>query len=256
MFLPAAGFGSSPFMGRWRRRRRRGRCSCLPGVFGPLSLPTITWLISLGHYLAFLGVSLLVICTPGQDTALAIRNTLLGDRRTGAATAAGVSTGQASWTVATSAGLAVVLMASAPLFLAIRLAGAAYLVYLGLRSALKAIRHREPEATPIRQGARRSVGTAFFQGFLSNLSNAKMVAFFISLLPPFAGPHPSFVLLLVLGFNFCLLTLAWLVGYAFAVERVSRTLRRPSVRRALDGLLGAVLVGLGVRVGSEALASS
>jgi len=225
-------------------------------VFGPLSLPTITWLISLGHYLAFLGVSLLVICTPGQDTALAIRNTLLGDRRTGAATAAGVSTGQASWTVATSAGLAVVLMASAPLFLAIRLAGAAYLVYLGLRSALKAIRHREPEATPIRQGARLPVGTAFFQGFLSNLSNAKMVAFFISLLPPFAGPHPSFVLLLVLGFNFCLLTLAWLVGYAFTVERVSRTLRRLSVRRALDGLLGAVLVGLGVRVGSEALASS
>jgi len=212
--------------------------------------------IGTGHYLAFVGISLLVICTPGQDTALTIRNTLLGDRRTGAATAAGVSTGQAAWTVATSAGLAVVLMASAPLFLAIRLAGAAYLVYLGLRSAFKAIRHAEPEATTVRQGTRLSPRTAFLQGFLSNLSNAKMVVFFISLLPPFAGPHPSFVLLLVLGFNFCLLTLAWLVGYALAVERVTRTLRRPSVRRALDGLLGAVLVVLGVRVGSEALASS
>jgi threonine/homoserine/homoserine lactone efflux protein len=83
-----------------------------------------------------------------------------------------------------------------------------------------------------------------------------MVAFFISLLPPFAGPHPSFAGLLVLGLNFCLLTLAWLVGYAFVVERMSRWLRLSAVRRAIEGLLGAVLIGLGLRVGTEALASS
>jgi threonine/homoserine/homoserine lactone efflux protein len=212
-------------------------------------------LIGLGQYIAFLGVSLLVICTPGQDTALTIRNTLLGDRRAGLATAAGVSMGQATWTLATSAGLAVLLMASAPLFLAIRLAGAAYLVYLGLRSALKAVRHRDSAdiASPGPQ-SRLSARGAFVQGCLSNLSNPKMIAFFISLLPPFAGVHPSLPLLLALGLNFSLLTLAWLVGYAFAVQRVSRTLRRARVRRALDGLLGAVLVGLGIRVGSEALA--
>jgi threonine/homoserine/homoserine lactone efflux protein len=81
-----------------------------------------------------------------------------------------------------------------------------------------------------------------------------MVAFFVSLLPPFAGPHPSFIVLLVLGFNFCLLTLAWLTGYAFAVERMSRWLRVDRVRRAIDGLLGVVLVSLGVRVGTQALA--
>ena len=96
--------------------------------------------------------------------------------------------------------------------------------------------------------------SALVQGFVSNLSNAKMVAFFISLLPPFAGPHPSFALLLALGFNFCLLTLVWLIGYAFAVERMSRWLRLDRVRRAIDGLLGAVLVGLGLRVGAQALA--
>ena len=212
-------------------------------------------MIGLGQYLAFLGVSLLVICTPGQDTALTIRNTLLGDRGTGSATALGVSAGQATWTVATSAGLAVVLMASAPLFLAIRLAGAAYLVYLGARSVLKAIRRRGASnelATP--PGSHLSSRSAFVQGFLSNLSNAKMVAFFISLLPPFAGPHPSFLVLLGLGLNFSLLTLAWLVGYAFAVERMGRWLRRSLIRRALDGILGAVLVALGVRVGAEAIA--
>jgi threonine/homoserine/homoserine lactone efflux protein len=209
--------------------------------------------VGLGSYLAFLGVSLLVICTPGQDTALTIRNTLVGDRTTGAATAGGVAAGQAVWTIATSAGLAVVLMASAPLFLAIRLAGAVYLIYLGIRALI----------LPAKSGSGgEGVGgatlrrTAFLQGFLSNLSNAKMVAFFIGLLPPFAGPHPSFVLLLALGLNFCVLTLAWLVAYAFAVERLSGWLRRSTVRRALDVALGSVLVVLGLRVGREALASS
>jgi threonine/homoserine/homoserine lactone efflux protein len=205
--------------------------------------------INLASYLAFLGVSLLVICIPGQDTALTIRNTLLGGRRAGVATAVGVSAGQAAWTIATSAGLAVIIAASAPLFFAIKLAGAAYLLYLGARSLLIALRRQETQAA-----VRPSLSSPLLQGFVSNLSNAKMVAFFISLLPPFAGPHPSFVLLLALGFNFSLLTLAWLVGYSFAVERMSRWLRLESVRRAIDGLLGAALVGLGLRVGVQALA--
>ena len=194
-----------------------------------------------------------MICTPGQDTALTIRNTLLGRRRAGIATALGVAGGQAIWTVATSAGLAVALAASGPLFLAIRLAGAAYLIYLGARSLLSAARPRSQGST----GPRQEMGPsrdAFLQGLLSNLSNAKMVAFFLSLLPQFAGPHPSFVLLLALGLNFCLLTLVWLVGYAFAVERLSRWLRIDRIRRMLDGLLGAVLVGLGLRVTAQTLA--
>jgi threonine/homoserine/homoserine lactone efflux protein len=210
-------------------------------------------LIGLEQYLAFLGVSLLVICTPGQDTALTIRNTLLGGRRGGAATALGVSAGQATWTIASSAGLAVVLMASGPLFSAIRLAGAAYLVYLGLRSMLRAVRPVDsPGNPPTAPSHRLRPSAAFWQGLLSNLSNAKMVAFFISLLPPFAGPHPSFVLLLLLGLNFSVLTLAWLVGYSFAVDRVGRLLSRTSGRRVMDGVLGAVLVGLGLRLGAEA----
>ncbi|HEX2680377.1 MAG TPA: LysE family transporter, partial [Candidatus Dormibacteraeota bacterium] len=123
-------------------------------------------------------------------------------------------------------------------------------VYLGLRSFFG----RRTEQ--VVAGPTQTPGWAFAQGYLSNLGNAKMVAFFISLLPPFAGPHPSFGLLLALGFNFCLLTLAWLVAYAFAVERMRRWIRRAAVKQTLDRMLGAVLVALGVRVGVEALASS
>jgi threonine/homoserine/homoserine lactone efflux protein len=130
-------------------------------------------------------------------------------------------------------------------------AGAAYLIYLGLRAIVSALRTSEParHTRPARRGA-------FLQGLLSDLSNAKMVAFFIGLLPPFAGPHPTFVLLLALGLNFCGLTLAWLTAYAFAVERVSGFLRQNAVRRTLDAVVGSVLIALGVRVGTEALASS
>jgi threonine/homoserine/homoserine lactone efflux protein len=212
--------------------------------------------VNAASYAAFLAVSLLVICTPGQDTALTIRNTLLGGRRSGVATAAGVSSGQAVWTLATSAGLAVILVASGPLFLAVRLAGAAYLIYLGVRSLIKAATRSASE----NDGAHGQLGrlaprTAFWQGLLSNLSNAKMVAFFISLLPQFAGPHPGFAMLALLGLNFCLVTLAWLIGYAFAIERMKALLLRGRVQRAMDALLGAVLVGLGLRMTREALAA-
>ena len=89
----------------------------------------------MGQFGAFLGISLLVIVTPGPDTALTIRNTLLGGRRSGLFTAVGVALGQATWTLAASAGIAALLVASEPAFVALKLAGAAYLVILGLARA-------------------------------------------------------------------------------------------------------------------------
>jgi len=103
---------------------------------------------------AFLGVSAVVIVTPGQDTALTIRNTLLGGRRGGVVTAAGVVSGQLVWALAASAGLSAVLLASAPLFTAIRLAGAVYLVLLGAQALAAAVRgaHRvDSESEPRRR---------------------------------------------------------------------------------------------------------
>jgi threonine/homoserine/homoserine lactone efflux protein len=89
---------------------------------------------------AFLAIAIVVIVTPGQDTALTIRNTLLGGRRAGVATAVGVAAGQLVWTVAASAGITAILVASEPVFAAIRLAGAAYLVHLGVTTLLAGLR--------------------------------------------------------------------------------------------------------------------
>jgi len=206
-----------------------------------------------GEILAFLAVSALVIVTPGQDTALTIRNTLTGGRRSGVGTALGVSTGQAAWTLAASAGVAALLVASEPAFLALKLAGAAYLVYLGAQALLAALgvgRKHAPDARARAGGL--APAAAFRQGVISNLGNPKMAVFFTSLLPQFAPDGgASFPAMLALGLLFCTMTLVWLTAYAAAVARAGDLLRRPPVRRVLDAVTGTVLVAFGVRLATE-----
>lgn len=206
-----------------------------------------------GPLLAFVGISALVITTPGPDTALTIRNALLGGRAGGLATALGVATGLAIWALATSAGLVALLVASKPLFLAVKYVGAAYLVWLGLQSLRAALR---PSANlqalhePVK--SRLAPRTAFGQGVVSDLSNPKIAAFFTSLLPQFAPSGAAdFAGLAALGLLFSFMTLLWLTGYALAIARMGAVLRRPVIRRALEGITGAALVGLGLRLATS-----
>jgi threonine/homoserine/homoserine lactone efflux protein len=192
--------------------------------------------------IAFLTVSAVVIATPGPDTALTIRNTLMGGRRAGIFTALGVSSGQAIWTLATAAGIAALLAASEPAFLAVKIAGSAYLVWLGLQAILAAVRCRE------RRTVRAPRSSSYRQGLLSNLANPKMAAFFPSLLPQFGG---SFSLLLALGLTFCAMTLAWLTAYAIVVARAGDFLSQSAIRRWIEAVTGAVLVALGLRLATE-----
>ncbi|HKY51766.1 MAG TPA: LysE family translocator [Candidatus Limnocylindria bacterium] len=200
---------------------------------------------------AFLGIAALVIVTPGQDTLLTIRNTVLGGRAGGTMTAVGVALGQAIWTVAASAGVTAVLAASEPAFAALRLAGAVVLLYLGGQSLIAALRG---DATRHVATERRRLGAAaaLRQGLVSNLGNPKMAVFFTSLLPQFVTAGPAaFVMMLALGLVFCAMTLAWLSLYAVAVARAGHVLGRPRIRRALDAAVGAVLVGFGVRLATQ-----
>ncbi len=201
----------------------------------------------LRELLAFLGISLVVIMTPGQDTALTIRNTLVAGRGNGVRTAFGVSCGQLVWALAASTGLAALLAASEPAFDALKLAGAAYLIFLGaqaLRDAIKGTRtHDQPKPT---------TPHGFRQGLVSNLGNPKMAIFFTGLLPQFAPETgPAFATMLALGCAFAALTLAWLTLYAFAVERARSALARPAVRRTLDAVTGTALIALGARIAAE-----
>jgi threonine/homoserine/homoserine lactone efflux protein len=206
-----------------------------------------------GSLLAFLGISALVIATPGPDTAITIRNTVLGGRAGGLATAMGIATGQAIWALATSAGIVALLVASELLFLAIKYAGAA--VLLGIQSLRAAFRSAAPLSTAMKSlpaGRRLAPRMAFRQGVISDLGNPKMAAFFTSLLPQFAPTDDaSFATLALLGLLFSLMTLSWLAGYALAIARAGTLFERPAIRRTLDGITGVVLIGLGLRLAAE-----
>jgi threonine/homoserine/homoserine lactone efflux protein len=183
----------------------------------------------------FLLVAIVVVVAPGPDFALTLRNAVARDRRAGVATAAGVVSGQLVWEVATIAGLAALLVAFHPAFTALRVAGAAYLVWLGLVALRAAWRDRSPA---IRRGRG---GSPYRQGLLSNLGNPKMAVFFTSLLPQF-GAAPTELAVHALAFS--ALTLGWLC----LVARAGAALRVPAARRLIDAVTGVVLVAFGFRL--------
>ena len=208
-----------------------------------------------GAFLVFLGISAVVIMTPGPDTALTIRNTLLGGRRAGVFTALGVAAGQFLWAIATSAGIVAVLLASEPLFRAVKLGGAVYLIALGARALWVALRSGDRADGPDARGPRLRLGAgaAFRQGVINNLGNPKMAVFFVSVLPQFApAGHGMLSTLVLLGTVFSALTLLWLACYAGLIAALDQVLRRSRVRRIVEGLSGAALIGLGVGVAAEA----
>jgi threonine/homoserine/homoserine lactone efflux protein len=208
----------------------------------------------IASFMAFLGVSTIVIVTPGPDTAVTVRNTLLGGRLAGIFTALGISTGQAIWALATSFGIVALLVASEFLFLAVKYAGAAYLIFLGLHALLGALRGSgDRRDVAIQAGANRlRPGKAFLQGLMSDLGNPKMAVFFASLLPQFATPGEGlFAALMTLGLVFSLMTFLWLVIYAFVVAKAGEVLRRPTIRRWIEAVTGTLLVALGLRIVAE-----
>lgn len=206
----------------------------------------------LAQLMAFVGVAVVVICTPGPDTALTVRNAFAGGRRCGVWTAAGVAIGQAVWTLAASLGVAGLIAASEPAFLLMKAAGAAYLLFLGGQS-LWAAWHDRGHAGAVRAGSLRlTPARALRQGVINDLANPKMAAFFLSLLPQFApGGSGTFARMLLLGLVFCTLTFAWLTLYSFAVARARALLTRPRIRRTLDALTGSILVAFGARLALE-----
>jgi len=187
-------------------------------------------------------LAVVIVVTPGVDMALVTKNALLHGRRAALASALGINVGIALWTIAAAVGLAALVRASAEAFAVVKVAGSAYLIYLGIQ-ALRHAGHRTGEAKPA-----LTTRAAFRQGLVSNALNPKIAVFFTSLLPQFGSTLPQ---LLALGALFNLFGLVWLSAYALAAARAGDTLRRPRVRAVLDYLSGVVLVGLGVRLALE-----
>lgn len=193
---------------------------------------------------AFCGVVGLGAMSPGPDFAVVVRRAALRGRAEGMAAATGVAAGVFLWAVAAAAGVAA-LVATVPVVLTtIRYAGAAYLAYLGVRALLAAVR-----PAPAGPGAQPgSAGGAFRDGLLCNALNPKAAVFFLALLPQFLPARPGAVDTLTLSLLAVGITLLWFCTVANLVAVFRRLFARSRVRRTLDGLSGAALLGLGARL--------
>jgi threonine/homoserine/homoserine lactone efflux protein len=204
----------------------------------------------MSELVAFILLSAAVICTPGPDTAVTVRSALVGGRSAGVSTALGCITGHVCWVLAASAGVAALLVASEPAFMTLKVAGAAYLIYLGAKALATAFRgDGDPLAGAGEPRGRLSRTTAFRQGLVSDLGNPKIAAFFTSLLPQFGGA--SFWAMLGYGLLFAALTFVWLALYSAAIDAMRALTSRPRFRRGFEAVTGTVLVGLGVRLATE-----
>jgi threonine/homoserine/homoserine lactone efflux protein len=197
----------------------------------------------------FLLASLLLIATPGQDMMLVMSRSIAQGSAAGVATAAGVGLGLLGHTLLAALGLGSLLLASETLFTVLKLAGAAYLIYLGARLFLARAATLELQSAgcaPLRQ--------LVLQGALSNLSNPKIAIFYFAFLPQFIAPdtaHPT-ALMLALGAAYAVMGFLVKGPIGYFAGALSGWLRaRPRVLVAMNRTSGAVLVALGVKLAFE-----
>lgn len=197
----------------------------------------------------FVATSLILIITPGQDMLLVMSRSISQGWRAGVATAAGVSTGLLGHTVLAALGLGAVLSASHLLFAAIKLVGAAYLIYLGIN-----LLRSRPDDLAIGGLPPTSLGKTFLQGAVSNISNPKITVFYFAYLPQFipAGESHPTLQLLMLGIAFAALTFVVKGPVGYGAGMLSGWLRaRPKIVGWINRFSGLVLVGLGLRLALE-----
>jgi threonine/homoserine/homoserine lactone efflux protein len=207
----------------------------------------VTW----AAYGSFLAFAVVLVLVPGPDFAVVTRNTLAGGRRRGAWSAAGVASSNAVQGVAAAAGLGVVIVRSQPLFHAVKWAGIAYLTFLGIQALRSA---RAGRYAPLDDGPGAGAGQALAgwrQGFLSNITNPKVLVFYLAVLPQFLGPHAPLVALLAFAGSHAVLSLLYLLLLVAGMHRARRVLSRRRVRRALDAGTGVAMLGFGVRLATE-----
>lgn len=209
-------------------------------------------MLGIHHYWLFIATAILLILTPGQDTFFILGRSLSAGRNAGIAAALGISSGTVVHTVLAALGLSALLATSPYAFMVVKLAGAAYLVYIGVRALLSKGSGLPAEGDASADATRTRVHwAAFRQGVLTNLLNPKVALFFLALLPQFIEPGSTHKVgaFLALGLSFVTLGMVWCVMLAIAAAKLRGLfLRRPSMATMLNRAAGAVFIGLGIKL--------
>lgn len=204
--------------------------------------------MSWSKYGEFLLFAVLLVLIPGPDFAVVTKNALAGGRKRGSWTSVGVASSNLVQGTAAACGLSAVILRAQPVFEAIKWAGVAYLAYLGAQAIRSAIRGWYQSGDGAGIGAATSPFTGWRQGFLSNITNPKVLVFYLAVLPQFLGHNPSPGWLLTLAWSHAMLSLAWLLTLTASLHHLRGLLLRRRVRRGMDLTTGVVLLGFSARL--------
>jgi threonine/homoserine/homoserine lactone efflux protein len=204
--------------------------------------------LGIHHYWLFIATAIVLILTPGQDTFFILGRSISSGRPAGIAAALGISSGTVIHTIAAALGLSALLATSPYAFMVVKFAGAAYLLYIGVR-ALLTRSHGLPGPDARETGDGR--WPAFRQGIITNLLNPKVGLFFLALMPQFIAATSTNKVgaFLVLGMSFVTMGLIWCTVLAIGAASLRGAfLRRPSLAGVLNKVAGAMFIGLGLRL--------
>jgi threonine/homoserine/homoserine lactone efflux protein len=200
--------------------------------------------------LSFAAVAVLLTIVPGLDTAIVLRSAISQGRSHAYATALGVNSGALVWGIAAAVGASAVLAASETAYAALKLAGAAYMVWLGVT-----LLWNSRSATPLaqqRSGQLRTVRGAWLRGFTTNLLNPKVGVFYLAMIPQFMADGVSHLAMgIILAMVHNLIAFVWFSGVILATEAAGRVVRGASFTRVVDRITGTLLVGLGLRLATS-----
>ncbi|MEW2433455.1 LysE family translocator [Streptomyces caniferus] len=201
------------------------------------------------QFVAAAGVLAVLTMVPGPDMAVTTKRALASGWQDGLRTVGGITAGLLIWGVLTVVGLAAVLAASATAYTVVKLAGAAYLVFLGVQALWHSRRNGSGAAQPSVPSA---AGSPWRTGLVSNVFNPKIAVFYTGLLPTLApsglSSQTGMALLVLLH---AVLTFLWLGSYVMLLAKARAFFERPAVRRAMDRVTGVVLIGFGVKVATS-----
>lgn len=202
------------------------------------------------QWLAFCVAALMLTLMPGPDTFLVIGNSLAGGARRGLAATAGITAGGLFHVALFAFGVTRLLMYSERAFWTVKMLGALYLAYLGVKALRSALRPRAQAAfAAVSAEPGSGLRRAFAQGALTNALNPKIAMFYLAFLPQFLapGPHMARDSMLMIGLHYAI-GASWLTILAVASARMAGTMRSTRVARALDGAIGTMMLGFSARL--------
>lgn len=200
----------------------------------------------MSDFFTFLVLSLFVVTSPGIDTALITKRTILDGRKDGFNMALGITSGSLVHTFAAALGLSAILLQSAVAFEIVKYVGAIYLIYLGI-SAFISRNKKDPAAENQQDGEMKK--SAFKQGLISNVLNPKVAMFFLTFLPQFIQTGENATQqLIIMGVIYTLLSISWFFIYVFFINYLREWLLSPTVQGIMDKATGLVLIGFGLKL--------